>query len=46
MKSGVSLTYEEGLEESMQKKKNFTAGKLNYTTYLPAYKDVDAILLI
>jgi UDPglucose 6-dehydrogenase len=44
MKSGVSPIYEEGLEELM--KKNYAAGKLNYTTnFQSAYRDADAVFI-
>lgn len=44
MKSSVSPIYETGLEELMRK--NYKAGKINYTTdYKSAYKDADAIFI-
>ncbi|TYS59871.1 UDP-glucose/GDP-mannose dehydrogenase family protein [Sutcliffiella horikoshii] len=44
MKSGESPIYEAGLEELM--KKNYVAGKIDYTTdYQAAYKDADAIFI-
>lgn len=44
MKSGVSPIYEVDLEELM--KKNFEAGRLEYTTdYKLAYKDADAVFI-
>ncbi|CAK8582477.1 UDP-glucose/GDP-mannose dehydrogenase family protein [Priestia megaterium] len=44
MKKGVSPIYESGLEELM--KKNYTSGKLKYTTdYTQAYKEADAIFI-
>jgi UDPglucose 6-dehydrogenase len=44
MRSGISPIYEAGLEELMQK--NYTAGRLNYTTdYQAAYRDADAIFI-
>lgn len=44
MESGVSPIYEDGLEELM--KKNFSAGRLHYTTdYKSAYKNADAIFI-
>lgn len=44
MKKGISPIYEQDLEELM--KKNYTEGRLNYTTnYKEAYKDADAIFI-
>ena len=44
MKKGISPIYEANLEELMRK--NYIAGKLNYTTdYKVAYKDTDAIFI-
>ncbi|MCI9286563.1 MAG: UDP-glucose/GDP-mannose dehydrogenase family protein [Clostridia bacterium] len=44
MKQGKSPIYEENLEELM--KKNYTAGRLDYTTnYRTAYKDADFIFI-
>ncbi|GBF33825.1 UDP-glucose dehydrogenase [Desulfocucumis palustris] len=44
LKQGISPIYEAGLEELMRK--NYAAGKLNYTTdYIQAYKDADAIFI-
>jgi UDPglucose 6-dehydrogenase len=44
MRSGISPIYEADLEELM--KKNYNAGRLNYTTdYVSAYKEADAIFI-
>lgn len=44
MKSGHSPIYEKGLEDLM--KKNYTSGKLEYTTdYKSAYKDAEVIFI-